>query len=167
MWSMLPGAPKATQESLTRMELDNNSRIISLPGSEKSARGYTADLVVVDEASRCPDELFVAVSPMLATKADGRIIALSSPAGKRGFFHKQWTSGDGWERVTVKGSECPRISKRFLEDELEALGPMRFAQEYNCEFVDAETSVFNSDLIQQALSNDFEPFIKSHKRQPA
>ena len=43
-WSLLPGASKATQESLTRMQLDNGSRIISLPGSEKTARGYTANL---------------------------------------------------------------------------------------------------------------------------
>ena len=160
-WSLLPGASKATQESLTRMQLDNGSRIISLPGSEKTARGYTANLVVVDEASRCPDELFAAVRPMLATTA-GRFIALSTPAGKRGFFYEAWTSGEGWERVSVKGSECPRIAAEFLSEEREALGPMRFAQEYECEFIDAETSVFNSDLIQRALSNDFVPFIEPH-----
>ncbi|MGB8742470.1 MAG: terminase family protein [Xanthobacteraceae bacterium] len=158
MWSLLPGAAKATQESLTRLQLDNGSRVISLPGSEKTARGYTADLVVVDEASRCPDELFAAVRPMLATKADGRFIALSTPAGKRGFFYEQWTNGEGWERVTVRGADCPRISKEFLEEERQALGPLRFSQEYETAFVDSETSVFNSDLIQQALTNDFSQF---------
>jgi hypothetical protein len=157
-WSLLPGAPKATQESLTRMTLDNRSRIISLPGSERSARGYTADLVVVDEASRCPDELFSAVRPMLATRADGRFVALTTPSGRRGFFFEQWQNGgESWERVTVKGSECPRISAQFLEEELQALGPMKFDQEYNCVFTDAESSVFNSDLIQRALVNDFQP----------
>jgi hypothetical protein len=95
---------------------------------------------------------------MLATKAHGRFIALSTPAGRRGFFFEQWQNGgDSWERVTVKGSECPRISAQFLAEELQALGPMKFDQEYNCEFTDAETSVFNSDLIQKALVNDFQP----------
>src|SRR5262249_9448214 len=41
-WQRLPGAPEANQESLTRMELQNGSRVISLPGSERTVRGYSA-----------------------------------------------------------------------------------------------------------------------------
>jgi hypothetical protein len=157
-WEHLPGAPEAKQESLTRLELANGSRIISLPGSEKTTRGYSAaTLVVMDEASRVPDELLASVSPMLAT-TNGRFIALSTPAGKRGWFYEAWTNGQGWERVSVKGVDCPRISKEFLEEERQAFGPMRFAQEYECEFIDSETSVFNSDLIQQAMTDEFQPF---------
>lgn len=159
-WERLPGAPEAKQELLTRMELSNGSRIISLPGSEKTTRGYSAaTLIVMDEASRVPDELLAAIRPMLAT-TNGRFIGLSTSAGKRGWFHEAWTNGEGWERISVKGVDCPRITKEFLEEERQALGPMRFAQEYECEFIDAETSVFNTDLIQQALTNAFEPFIR-------
>jgi hypothetical protein len=71
-WAKLPGAPEAKQESLTRMELSNGSRILSLPGSEKTVRGYSASLVIVDECSRCSDELIAAVRPMLAAAQDGR-----------------------------------------------------------------------------------------------
>jgi hypothetical protein len=95
---------------------------------------------------------------MLATTA-GRFFALSTPAGKRGWFYESWVGGEGWERVQVKATECPRISPAFLEEERQALGPMRFAQEYECEFIDSDTSVFNTDLIQEALTNDFDPFI--------
>jgi hypothetical protein len=101
-WQRLPGSPEANQESLTRMELGNGSRIISLPGSEKTTRGYSAaTLVVMDEASRVPDELLASVRPMLAT-TNGRFIGLSTPAGKRGWFYEAWSQGDGWERVSVK-----------------------------------------------------------------
>jgi Terminase large subunit, T4likevirus-type, N-terminal len=157
-WSQLPGAPEANQESLTRMELSNGSRIISLPGSEKTTRGYSgATLIIMDEASRVPDEPLAAIRPMLATTA-GRFFALSTPAGKRGWFYESWNSGEGWEKVQVTAAACPRISPAFLEEERQALGPMRFAQEYCCEFIDDDTSVFNSDLIQEALTNDFDPF---------
>jgi terminase large subunit-like protein len=157
-WKHLAGSPEAKQESLTRMELGNGSRIISLPGSEKTTRGYSgATLVVMDEASRVPDELLASVRPMLAT-TNGRFIALTTPAGKRGWFYEAWTRGEGWERVSVKGSECPRIAPEFLEEERQALGPLRFSEEYCCEFVDAETSVFNTELIEQALTDDFQPF---------
>lgn len=160
-WEQLPGASTARQESLTRMELGNGSRIISLPGSEKTVRGYSgATLVVMDEASRVPDELLAAVRPMLAT-TNGKFIALSTPAGKRGWFYESWTHGDGWERISVKGADCPRISAEFLAEERAALGPMRFAQEYECQFIDAETSAFSSDLIAQALTNDFKPFFSA------
>ena len=157
-WERLPGAPEANQESLTRMELGNGSRIISLPGSERTTRGYSAaTLIVMDEASRVPDELLASVRPMLAT-TNGRFIGLSTPAGKRGWFYESWAHGEGWERTSVKGADCPRITKEFLEEERQALGPMRFSQEYECEFIDSETSVFNSDLIAQALTNDFSQF---------
>jgi hypothetical protein len=158
-WARLPGAPEATQENLTRMQLANGSRIISLPGSEKTTRGYSAaTLVIMDEASRVPDELLAVVRPMLAVTS-GRFFALSTPAGKRGWFYEAWSGGDGWERVSVKGSECPRISPAFLQEEQSALGPLRFSQEYQCEFIDPETSVFTTDLIQAALTDDFEPFL--------
>jgi hypothetical protein len=158
-WSLLPGAPEANQESLTRMELANGSRIVSLPGSEKTTRGYSAaTLVIMDEAARVPDELLAAVRPMLATTS-GRFFALTTPAGKRGWFYEAWSHGEGWERVTVKGRECPRILPSFLEEERSALGPLRFSQEYECEFIDPETSLFASELIEQALTDDFEPFL--------
>jgi hypothetical protein len=157
-WAKLPGAPESRQETLTRMQLANGSRIVSLPGSEKTIRGYSgATVVVVDEAARVPDDLLGAVRPMLAT-TNGRFFALSTPAGKRGWWYEAWLRGEGWQRVTVKGSECPRILPSFLEEERSALGPLRFSQEYLCEFIDSETSVFASELIQQAMTDEFEPF---------
>jgi hypothetical protein len=157
-WEKLPGAPRCTQESLTRLQLANGSRIVSLPGSERTTRGFSAcTLLVMDEASRVPEELLAAVRPTLAA-TNGRFYGLSTPAGKRGWFHEAWTKGEGWERVQVKANECPRISPAFLAEEMAQLGPMIFSQEYNCEFVDAETSVFSTELIQQALI-DGEPFI--------
>ena len=38
-WERLPGAPAAEQENLTRMELEDGARIVSLPGSEATTRG--------------------------------------------------------------------------------------------------------------------------------
>src|SRR5215218_10344514 len=49
------------------LELENGSRIITLPGSEKTIRGFSdAALLIMDEASRVEDELYFAVRPMLA-----------------------------------------------------------------------------------------------------
>lgn len=158
-WAKLDGVPKADQETLTRMQLANGSRIVSLPGSEKTTRGYSAArLVVMDEASRVPDELLAVVRPMLATTR-GRFLAMSTPAGRRGWFYEAWERGESWERIQVKAADCPRISADFLKEEMSALGPLQFSQEYECSFIENETSVFNTGLIEAALVDDFAPFL--------
>ena len=84
-------------------------------------RGYSAaSLVIMDEASRVDDALLAAVRPMQATVADGRFIALTTPAGKRGWFYKAWMEGEGWHRIIVRADECPRISKEFLAEEMQS-----------------------------------------------
>jgi hypothetical protein len=154
----LDGVPAAEQESLIRLQLANGSRIISLPGSEKTTRGYSAaTLVVMDEAARVPDELLSAVRPMLATTA-GRFLALSTPAGRRGWFYEAWEHGEGWKRVSVRGVDCPRISPEFLAEERQAFGPIRFSAEYECQFVDDNTSAFSTALIEMALTDSFDVF---------
>ena len=65
MWQRLPGRPDAEHETLQRLELENGSRVISLPGNEKTVRGLASvDLIVIDEAARVDDELLAATRPM-------------------------------------------------------------------------------------------------------
>ncbi|MGC1590781.1 MAG: hypothetical protein WA770_11755 [Pseudolabrys sp.] len=80
-----------------------------LPGSETTVGGYSAaDLIVIDEAARVKDSLLQAVRPMLAT-SQGRLVALTTPAGKRGWFYEAWIGDSPWYRVKVPASMCPRI----------------------------------------------------------
>jgi hypothetical protein len=149
--------PKIAAESALRVEFDNGARVIALPGSEVTTRGYSAaELVVIDEAARVPDALIGAVRPTLATTG-GQLISLTTPAGKRGWFYSQWFDGEGWERTEVAAKDCPRISAEFLADERRELGEFVFCQEYENAWLDPETSVFSSELIQRALSADLKP----------
>ena len=83
-------------------------------------RGFSAvSLLLVDEASRVPDELYKAMRPMLAV-SDGDLWLMSTPYGKRGFFWETWANGGRmrtWERSRAPATECTRISKGFLEEE--------------------------------------------------
>ena len=139
------------------MQLENGSRIISLPGQEASIRGYSnVDLIIEDEAARVSDDLYRAIRPMLAVSG-GRLLLLSTPFGKRGHFYEEWTNGNGWEKVIIPATECSRISPDFLEQERHALGEWWFQQEYMCEFVEAEDQFFNHDEIMEALDDDIKP----------
>lgn len=95
----------STFESALRLELANGSRIVSLPGKEETVRGYSGvSLIIVDEASRVSNELYFSVRPMLAVSG-GRLICLSTPFGKRGFFFEEWENGDGWERIRITAGD--------------------------------------------------------------
>src|SRR5215217_3394818 len=109
------GRPVPAQgERKLSLELENGSRIVTLPGSEKTIRGFSdAALLLVDEASRVDDGLYYAIRPMLAVSG-GLLMMLSTPYGKRGVLYEEWTRGEGWERYEVPASECPRIPAEFL-----------------------------------------------------
>src|SRR5262245_39663570 len=127
-----PMKKRQTQEELL---LDNHSRIVCVPCKEETIRGYShIDLLVLDEAARVPDDLYRAVRPMLAV-SQGRLIALSTPYGARGFFHHAWAhGGDDWQRVEVPAERVPRIPAEFLAEERRAMGESWFRQEYCCSF---------------------------------
>jgi hypothetical protein len=139
------------------LELENGSRIVTLPGTEKTVRGFSgAALLILDEAARVEDELYFAVRPMLAVSG-GALMMLSTPYGKRGVFFEEWTSGHGWERYEVPASQCLRISREFLKEERASLPPFIYRQEYECSFEDTEDQVFTTDLIDRAVTSEVKP----------
>jgi hypothetical protein len=154
------GRPVAPQgERKLSLELENGSRIITLPGSEKTIRGFSgAALLLVDEASRVDDALYFAIRPMLAVSG-GALVMLTTPYGKRGVFYEEWTSGagHGWERFEVPASQCPRIPETFLREEEESLPPFIYRQEYECSFEETEDQVFTTDMIDRAVTDEVEP----------
>jgi hypothetical protein len=146
-------------ESALRLELANGSRIVALPGSkEATIRGYSSvALLVVDEAARVSDTLYQSVRPMLAVSG-GRLVLLSTPFGKRGFFHHEYTEGGpGWERVKITAPELARIDPRWLADERNRIGDWWYRQEYMCEFVETDDQVFGYDDVMRAISSEVPP----------
>ena len=125
------------QKRLTthELELTYGSRIVSLPCSPETVRGYAnVRLLVIDEAAQVPDELYRTVRPMLAVSR-GRLVCLSTPYGKRGFFWDAWSRGAAsWLRIEVPASKVSRIAPETLEEERRALGEPFFRQEYCCSF---------------------------------
>jgi hypothetical protein len=152
------GRPVPAQgERKLSLELENDSRIVTLPGSEKTIRGFSdAALLLLDEASRIEDGLYYAVRPMLAVSG-GSLMMLTTPYGKRGIFFEEWTSSHAWERYEVPASQCPRISEEFLAEERADLPPFIFDQEYNCVFTETEDQVFSADLVDRAVTEDVQP----------
>ncbi|MCH9650804.1 MAG: terminase family protein [Deltaproteobacteria bacterium] len=150
------GPVPSKTESALRLELENGSRIVSLPGKQDTVRGFSGvQLLVVDEAARVPGDLYFAVRPMLAVSG-GRLLALSTPFGTRGWWYEAWRSDESWERYEVPATHVPRITQEFLEEERRAMGEWWFAQEYECQFLDAETQPFGREDIERAFEEEVE-----------
>jgi hypothetical protein len=138
--------------------LPNRSRIVGVPGNESTVRGFSAvSLLLVDEAARVDDDMYLAVRPMLAV-SNGTLWLMSTPFGKRGFFYETWVEGGAeWERVRVPADECPRIQRAFLEEERRTMGERWYHQEYQCEFVDSVSGIFDRDVVERAITRDVKP----------
>jgi len=148
----------ALGELATSLTLANGSRVVSLPGSHETIRGFSgARLVIIDEAAMVPDELFVAVNPMLAVSR-GRLVCLSTPLGKRGWFFDTWEGPrDPWERVRVTALDCPRIDPAFLAEQRQTLGERWYRQEYLCSFEETVDQVFSTESVLAAFSSSEQP----------
>lgn len=148
-WQSLPAKER---ESALQLHLRNGSRIIGLPGKLATILGYSGvSLLIIDEAARVPDDLYYGVRPMLAT-SKGRLLALSTPCGKRGWFHDSWDKGEGWQRHSVSAAQCPRIPPEFLRQERGALGPRWFRQEYCLSFEAATGSLFSEEAMDHMFA---------------
>jgi hypothetical protein len=82
--------PRGDGDNETSLLFPNGSRIVGLPGTEATVRGFSAvSLLLIDEAARVEDELYKMLRPMLAV-GDGDLWLMSTPCGKRGFFYDVW-----------------------------------------------------------------------------
>jgi hypothetical protein len=157
LYAALKQPVPAARETALTLELANGSRVISLPGDEETIRGYSGvRLLVIDEASRVPDALYYAVRPMLSV-SQGKLVALSTPFGKRGWFHDEWHGHGPWKRVRITAEQCPRISKEFLAEELRAIGERWYRQEYMCSFEDVIDAVFTYNDVMAAVADEVPP----------
>lgn len=154
---VLEPVQKLEQDNAMSCMLGNSSRVVSLPGTGATVRGYSApDLIIEDEAAYVEDSLYFAVRPMLAVSG-GRLILLSTPYGKRGHFHDAWTGGEDWHRIEVPAEKCPRITPEFLAGERAAFGETWYAQEYQCAFSETADQVFSHEDVARAFCSDVEP----------
>jgi hypothetical protein len=147
--------PPLDEDNQLSCTFANGARVVSLPGDESTVRGYSAPrLIVEDEASRVPDELYRTLRPMLATAAAGRLVLMSTPFGRRGHFWEEWDQGGtDWQRIAVPAEQVPRIGPGFLAAERRALGDGWYRQEYGCAFLEASGGLFRAEDIARALAD--------------
>jgi hypothetical protein len=156
--ALLSVRPALTEDNRLSLQMQNGSRIVSLPAKEANIRGFSGpSLIIEDESARVTDDLYLALRPMLAV-SNGQHILMSTPFGKRGHFYEAWENGgENWDRIMVTASDCPRITPAFLEEEQRSMPALWFDSEYRCLFVDTIDQVFATEDIEAAISDTVQP----------
>ena len=140
--------------------LSNGAQAVSIPCRQPDAgRGFSPDMVVLDEAAFAPEELLAALTPSIAATG-GAIHMLSSANGPQGFFYHacEGDNADAHYTLKVPYQMCPRISEDFLEIERRTLGDVRFRSEYCAEFLAAEGAFFGYHSLNDFIEGDEPPF---------
>jgi len=146
------------------INLTNGSRIYCLPTgmSGYGIRGYTVDLLIADEAAFISEDVWQAVTPMLASTG-GNIVLISTPFGKAGYFYSCFTN-PAYKSFHISSEDCPRIDKAFLKLEKERMTHVEYSQEYLGEFVDELMRFFSTELIKGCMTirRDTAPSLLRH-----
>lgn len=148
------------QESATMLALANTSRVISLPGSARTARGWSVDgVLILDEAAFLDDQTLAVARA--TTAVGGRIVILSTPAGETGTFHDLWhDTPAGWAKQRVPTADAHTVSAAFLDQERRTLPPDVFATEYECAFGRAGRGLFTAEEVAALATTEskYAPF---------
>ena len=115
-------------------------------------RGYTAKIVVADEAAYMGTAIFDAVVPTLSV-TKGKLVLLSTPKGIGNFFYDSYNN-PSFKTWHVSSEDSPRISKEFLEEQKRTKTKLVYRQEYLGEFTSDLRQVFSDELIKSVQVMD-------------
>lgn len=144
-------------ETNTLLTLSNGSQIRSVPASERQVRGWSVDLLVLDEAAYIPEDVVNgAALPTTAARPDARIVWASSPWADSGPFWAAAMRGavEGGQVRTFrwKLADAPWISRAHVEEMRERLSPLRFRAEYEGEFVGSADAFLPAHELRAAIA---------------
>jgi hypothetical protein len=122
--------------------LENNSRVLAAATSASAIRGYSINLLFIDEAAFIEnwDEFFTSVYPTISSGSESKIILVSTPNGLN-HFHATWANAqqgtNGYHPILVHWTAVPGRDEKWKADTLAGMNfdLEKFDQEYNCEFL--------------------------------
>jgi Terminase large subunit, T4likevirus-type, N-terminal/Terminase RNaseH-like domain len=122
--------------------LENNSRIIAAATSASGIRGYTINLLFIDEAAFIDnwDQFFTSVYPTISSGKETKMILVSTPNGLN-HFHKTWVNAieqrNGYQHILVRWPDVPGRDEKWKQDTLASMNfdLEKFGQEYDADFL--------------------------------
>lgn len=160
--------PKKNKPTKNKIVLSNGSSYVVRPvgNTGDSVRGFTANVLIVDEAAYMPELMWIAAKPTLLTTG-GEVWMCSTPHGKEGYFYECFQNKNDYFSVFHISSEevitNREISEswtkekreaaiRILEEEKNQMSEMQYAQEYLGQFIDELRRFFSEEWIEKVCT---------------
>ena len=126
-------------ETKSRVVLSNGSQILSVPASQRQVRGWSIDLLILDEAAFIDPELWRASEPAVIARPGSRVILCSSPWGDvTHFFRAMWQRGmDSPDEMFESWHWPSSISPLVDDDLLEEIRKRETAEYFSREYLAA------------------------------
>ena len=136
------------------VELENNSKVLTAATTAAAIRGKSVNWLYIDEAAIIPnnvaDEFFTSVYPTISAGETTKILLTSTPLGYNHFW-KFWNESlegvNGFENMFIPYYEIPGRDDKWLEEQKQLLGQVKFNQEVMCEFLGSTNTLINSNTI--------------------
>ena len=159
----------------SRIWIKNKAHVISRPvgNTGDAVRGFTGNVLYIDEAAGMPELMWKAAMPTLMTTA-GQIWMSSTPRGKfiggssdKNFFFKCWENfEDRWKVFNIDSEKAMTDRKltsewtkekrdkaiSFLANQKSILSEMEYNQEYLGMFLDDNRQWFEDELIIKCMT---------------
>jgi len=141
--------------------LENNSRVIAAATSASAIRGYSINLLFIDEAAFIEnwDEFFTSVYPTISSGSESKIILVSTPNGLN-HFYATWVNAqegkNGYNPILVNWQKVPGRDEEWKNNTIAGMNfdLEKFDQEYNCEFLGSSGTLIAGwklkELVHQA-----------------
>ena len=136
------------------VELENNSKVLTAATTAAAIRGKSVNWLYIDEAAIIPnniaDEFFTSVYPTISAGETTKILLTSTPLGYNHFW-KFWNESvkgvNGFANMFIPYYEIPGRDEKWLEEQKQLLGQVKFNQEVMCEFLGSTNTLINSNTI--------------------
>jgi hypothetical protein len=123
-------------------ELENNSRVIAAATSSNNIRGFSINLLFIDEAAFIEnwEDFFTSVYPTISSGTESKIVLVSTPNGLN-HFYKIWQNAaenrNNYKPIKVMWHDVPGRDDNWKRDTLSAMNfdTEKFEQEYCVEFL--------------------------------
>lgn len=155
------GAPvlraSIAEETTMLVQLSNGSEVRCTSASERSIRGWTADLLIIDEAALLGDDLITGAALPTVAATGGRVLVASSAGPAAGFFFDVVMRGRaGSEHVALHEwttTDAQWISPSLLAAMRESMSELRFGAEFENRFAGAGSLYFAPSLVRGVVAD--------------
>ncbi len=162
------------------IELENGSRITASSTSSSAVRGFSYNIVMLDEFAFVPtniaEEFFSSVYPTISSGKSTKVIIVSTPNGMN-HFYKLWTDAqkkrNSYNAIEAHWSEVPGRDAKWREETIANTSEQQFAQEFECDFIGSAGTLISPSKLKSLVYEDpitssagldiFEEPIKDHE----